>query len=75
MKYFRRELAGLEKDPKADEEKFGDIANDKKRAKDKTGEKEEEDAAKMKWKGSLKIRRGKLKKLSLDGSPDERQQS
>ena len=36
---------------------------------------DEEDAAKMKWKGSLKIRRGKLKKLSLDGSPDERQQS
>ena len=49
-----------------------ETSNDKKIA----GEEEEEEAGKMKWKDSLKIRRGKFKKLSLDHeSGDEGQQS
>ena len=64
-------------DPKDEGDKLLDFAkeetdNDKKIS----GEAEdEEEAGKMKWKDSLKIRRGKLKKLSLDESTDEGQQS
>ena len=67
-------------DPKDEGDKLLDFAkeetgNDKKISGEAEEEEEEEEAGKMKWKDSLKIRRGKLKKLSLDGSTDEGQQS
>ena len=53
-----------------------EISEDKKIADKEEEEEEEEESGKMKWKDSLKIRKGKFKKSSLDlGSGEKVQQS
>ena len=70
-----RQVHVKRQDPEDEEEKLLDTAKvetskDKKIAEEEEGEGEEEgeaeDSAKIKWKDSLKIRRGKFKKTSLD---------